>query len=170
VKPALLLALVLLSACGKDGPPKANSVNPPMGAGTSETFTLVYSAPHGFSDLTNVGALIGTSTDAVDSCYIWYDPVHDSLRLADDEAAKWSDVNLRSEGSAENSQCRITARGSSASGSGTKLTVRVAVTFKRAFAGRKFVYLYAEERQGLKTGFIRVGRWRVPYEEAGVAG
>ena len=143
------------------------SVSPDYGSAISQTFTLVYAAPNGFSDLTEVRALFGTSTDAVDACYVWYDPMRDALRLGDDDAANWKEVSLRGSGSAENSQCRISAAGSSVSGAGTRLTVRLRVTFKRAFAGRKNVYLYAEERQGLKTGLVRMGRWVVPYEEAG---
>jgi len=156
-----LAALILSCGCGRSL--SVVSISPDIGTGTQQTFTLVYSAPAGFSDLTNIGVLIATSTDAIDTCYVWYDPIHDALKLADDDAVNWIETSRRGQGSLENSQCRVTAAGSSMSGDGTKLTLRIPVTFKRAFAGRKIVYLYAEERQGLKTGFVRKGRWAVPY-------
>jgi hypothetical protein len=161
----LAVALLLCNGCEHgDGPPSVVSVSPASGSGLAQIFTLVYSAPNGFSDLTDVKVLFGPSSDAMDSCYVWYDPVHDALNLADDDAATWTSVSLRSSGSAENSQCRVSAMGSSASGSGAKLTVRLAVVFRRAFAGFKNVYLFAEERQGLSTGFSKKGTWVVPYE------
>jgi large repetitive protein len=163
-----LTALVVCCGCERAGrPPSAVSITPESGSGIRQSFTLVYAAPNGFSDLTAVRVLFGTSTDAVDSCYIWYDPIHDALELADDDAAKWTDFRRRGAGSAENSQCRIDAAGSSVSGEGAKLTLTLTVTFKRAFAGRKNVYLSAEERQGLEAGLVRRGRWLVPYDEAG---
>lgn len=159
-------AALLLSCCGcgyREGPPSVASVSPRSGNTTSQTFTLVYSAPNGFSDLVDARVLFAAGTDGHDACYVRYDPVHDTLMLADDDATSWTTVSLRGSGAAENSQCRIQASGSSASGHGGELTVRVAIEFKRAFAGRQNVFLSARERQGLEAPFTKKGTWVVPY-------
>ena len=146
-----------------DRPPSAVSVSPSSGASLTQVFTLVYAAPSGFSNLSDVRVLFSRGVDALNACYVRYDPEHDALRLADDDAAQWSEIGLKSGDSTENSQCRITAAGSSASGDGARLTLRLALTFKRAFGGQKNIYLFATERQGLAIGPRRKGTWVVPY-------
>lgn len=139
------------------------SVSPRSGNTTSQTFTLVYSAPNGFSDLVDARVLFAAGTDGHDACYVRYDPIHDALLVADDDATAWTTISLRGSATAENSQCRIRSSGSSASGHGSELTVRVAIEFKRAFAGRQNVFLAAKERQGLEAPFTKKGTWVVPY-------
>ena len=63
-------------------------------------------------------------------------------------------------GHLQNSQCMITAAGSSVSKAGNTLTLNVAVTFTAAnFAGPKNVYASAAGSDGLKTGWVQVGTW-----------
>jgi hypothetical protein len=141
-------------------------VTPFAGNSLRQTFTFVYSAPNGFSDLTDVRVLFAPGTDGHDACYVRYDPVYDTLALVDDDSERWSTISLREPGSTENSQCRVDSQGSSASGRGSELTLKVALTFKRAFAGQQYVFLYAKERQGLTAGFTKKGTWFVPYWES----
>lgn len=160
------MAALLLGGCGfgyREGPPSVGPVSPRSGNSATQTFTLGYTAPNGFSDLVDVRVLFAAGTDGHDACFVRYDPVHDALLLADDDATSWSTISLRGSATAENSQCRIRASGSSASGRGSELVVRVAIDFKRAFAGRQNVFLSAKERQGLEAPFTKKGTWVVPY-------
>ena len=162
----LCLSLLLVTACAPTlRPPSPISVSPAWGNTRSQTFSVTWSAPIGFSDLTDLRVLFASSTDGRDACYLRYDPVRDTIGLVDDDSVNWTDISLRRPGSIENNQCRVTAQGSSATGNGTRLTLKLALTFKRVFAGHQNIYLYAKERQGLEAGFTKKGMWSVPYWE-----
>jgi len=69
---------------------------------------------------------------------------------------------LPGSGTAANSQCTVSGTGSSISGSGTTLTVTLAMTFQSAFAGNRVIYLAAGEAAGANSGWQALGTWAVP--------
>jgi hypothetical protein len=83
------------------------------------------------------------------------------LYLASDSAASWlTPVTLGQSGSVQNSQCAINAAASSASGSGTNLTVNLALTFQTSFSGTRNIYMEAYD--GADSGWQQKGTWSVP--------
>ncbi len=62
-------------------------------------------------------------------------------------------------GTESNSQCTVSAAGSTVSGSGDSLAVNVALTFTPAFAGSKNLYGYATDKGNLNSGWKTLGAW-----------
>src|SRR4029077_53633 len=90
-----------------------------------------------------------------------YYPGPNVFYLANDAATAWSGpVALGQAGSLQNSQCTVDAGSSSASGSGTNLTVNLALSFKPAFGGAKNIFMDAGD--GLNSGWQQRGTWTVP--------
>lgn len=160
------IAIAFTAGCERDDQtPSAVSVTPRSGGGWGGTFQLIYSAPKGFSDLVDVRVLFNRTAEAAGSCYVIFDPVTNVLRLGNDLADKFMTIPLGSGQVGENSQCSVSALGSSISGSGSRLTLRLAARFKPAFAGVKNIYMLAQERTGRATGLRRTGTWSVPYSD-----
>ena len=61
----------------------------------------------------------------------------------------------------QNSQCVLNAENSSATASGTTLTLNVALTFIPGFAGPKNIYMEAQNAT-LSSGWVNLGFWNVP--------
>jgi len=61
-----------------------------------------------------------------------------------------------------NSQCTVGTSGSSSSGSGTNLTVNVALSFTPALGGAKTNYMVVYDTGGLSPGWQAKGTWTVP--------
>ncbi len=66
---------------------------------------------------------------------------------------------LGSASTIQNTQCSISAAGSSFTGSGNNLTLNVALTFKSAYLGAKNVYM--EVHDGIDSGWQTRGAWTV---------
>ena len=69
---------------------------------------------------------------------------------------------LPSSGSLQNSQCTITASGSSVSASGNTLTLNLAMQFSSSFAGDRVFYLAARNNASGNSGWQAVGSVTVP--------
>jgi len=68
---------------------------------------------------------------------------------------------LPGSGTVSNSQCTISAPGSSVSASGNTLTLTLAITFSAAFAGNQVFYLSAQGAS-ITPGWQAAGTWRIP--------
>src|SRR5581483_8912650 len=62
-------------------------------------------------------------------------------------------------GSQSNSQCTLTASGSSVSEYANTLKLTAAISFTSAFAGAKNLYGYAADESSLNSGWVTLGSW-----------
>jgi hypothetical protein len=144
--------------------PKAVSVTPSSGSGTSQAFSFLFSDAGGASKITYVQALINGSLAWQNSCAVLYYQSTNRLYLVLDSGAGWQGpLTPGQAGTLQNSQCTLNGGASSVSAVGNNLTVNAALTFKPAFTGNKTVYLDAEDTPGkLSSGFKTLGSWTVP--------
>jgi len=140
--------------------PAANSVSPSSGSGNTVTFTAQYSHPAGAGSLVTVALLLNTTASLNFGCYITYSPATNLFALANDDASTGGASVTPGGGGAANDQCTLNGAGSSASLTGTNLTLTVSLTFQPGFAGNKTVYLYAADAS-TNTGFLAKGTWSV---------
>ena len=140
-------------------PPVIQSVTPSAGTGASQTFSFVVSDADGPAQLVWVHGLINTSIDPARACYFAYNPYHKLLFLQNDAGTYSTGLRLGSSWILENSQCTVSPAASSASLTGTTLTLNVAVTFKPAFTGPKNLYVYGLDIDGSGTGWQLRGTW-----------
>jgi hypothetical protein len=157
-----LLSCVLAMAAVSQAQPAVVSVTPTNGSGSSGTLTLVYSDPNGASDLQSAQVIINSSVSGVSSCYLWVDPVHNTVNLANDAFSNWSGIALGSSGTLSNTQCTVSGAGSSSVAQGTTVTVKLAVTFGASYGGTKNVYGYATNMAGQASNWVKLGTWAVP--------
>jgi 6-phosphogluconolactonase (cycloisomerase 2 family) len=144
--------------------PSAVSVSPNSGHGINQTFTFTYSHAAGYTNLTWTFGLFTSNQEftIVNACYFYYNVSSGVLSLADDSGSGVAGtVNLgpSPSGAAANTQCMITAAGSSAIGAGNNLTLNVAIQFFPAFAGQKNVYGRADGTGGGSSGWVQLGTW-----------
>ena len=145
------------------GPPTLVSVTPSSGNGSSQTFSFVYSDQKGYASITTLQTVINSSLSASASCYLLHYPRANVFYVSNDAGTGWlGPVALGSAGSLQNSQCTVNTEGSSASGSGTNLTVNLVLSFKPAFGGAKNVYMDAVDGYTLDSGWQQKGAWTVP--------
>jgi len=136
----------------------AVSVAPNTGTGLNQTFTLHYSDSNGAGDLASVRLRIGTSNAGPGTCSAWYDPAAATIKLTDNAGTWGAPVPIGS-GTLSNSQCTLNLGSSSATPSGTDLTLVLSITFSSSFAGSKNVYMMATSVAGSGTGWILRGGW-----------
>jgi len=61
----------------------------------------------------------------------------------------------------ENSYCKLDCSQTTASGSGTTLTIKWKITFKNTFLGLKNTYLYVRDDTNLSAGWTNKGTWKI---------
>ena len=138
----LLIGIVLLinAECLAVTAPSAVSVTPNSGSGVSQTFSFLYSDAEGYNDLSVVQTVINSSLDYAGSCSTYYFPGANTLELVQDSGSGYVGSGvLGTAGTLENSQCSINLGASTATGTGTNLTVNLAITFKATFTGPKTI-------------------------------
>jgi hypothetical protein len=142
--------------------PEALSVTPSSGAGSSQTFRFSFRDGDGYTQLQWVYALMNTSISAASACYLRYTRSENTLWLRNDAGTAWTGpITPGSTATLENSQCKLIAASSAASGSGVTLNVDVAIQFKAAFAGPKNTYLYAIDATNQISDWQLRGTWQV---------
>jgi hypothetical protein len=143
-------------------PPTSVSVTPALGAGTTQTFAFTFADPDGVAELTQVYALINDTSNARNSCYLYYVPQSNSLYLmSDNGATSTGPVRPGTAGTLQNSQCVVDSAGSWRSTAGSNLTLNARVTFRPSFAGIRNIYLAAQDITGSFAGLTSRGTWVV---------
>ncbi len=140
--------------------PTVGTVSPASGSGASVTFTATYSDPAGATALTNVALLVNSSASTSYGCYITYNVAANTFTLADDVPSSGSVTVLPNGGSGQNDQCTLNGTGSSATLSGTTLTMTISLVFSSNFVGNQNVYLWAQSATA-NTGWVSKGAWTV---------
>jgi hypothetical protein len=155
----------LTQAASLTGPPQANSPsNPAAGSGGTQTFTFTVSAPKGAASLNIINVLINTALDGRRACYVAYiQPTNTLALVADDTGLLVGQMVLNGgTGTISNSQCTISAAGSSALVSGNSIILALNITFRPAFSGNKLIYQAGREADDTTSGWQAVGTWNVP--------
>ena len=141
--------------------PVAVSVTPSSGSGASQVFAFAFSDSSGYAAISSVSILVNGSLAEAGGCYLIYYRSANMLYLANDDGTAWlSPIVPGSSGSVQNSQCTLQASGSSVSGSGNDLTVRLSLQFRGSFTGSKNVYMEAYD--GKNSGWQQRGVWNIP--------
>jgi hypothetical protein len=126
--------------------PVTNSVSPSGSGGLSQTFTFVFSGTQGAANLSSAEMLFAVSPDGLNSCFIVYDPNHDTITLKSVDLAESQTKPAGSSSTLENSQCAIDA--TSVTMTPLSTAISVGITFKSTFLGRKNIYTYAAQDDG----------------------
>jgi hypothetical protein len=121
-------------------------------AGTAQVLTATLTDNKGTSDFGVINFLINNFIDGRQACYLAYVASTNSLLLVDDAGDAGGpfagSMVLNGSGTIQNSQCSVTAAGSSVTTSGNKLTIAVNVTFKSGFTGNRIVWVAARDGSG----------------------
>jgi hypothetical protein len=145
---------------GSSGPPAAVSVTPNSSSGSSQTFAFTFTDPNGATDIVSTQMEINAQLSATNACYFYYSRASNALYLANDAGAWQGPVTVGGSGTLSNSQCSVNAGGSSASASGTTLTLNLALSFEAGFAGAKGIFMEVQNAT-LDSGWSQLGIWTV---------
>ena len=142
----------------------ADSSSPNSGSGATQLFTLQYTDTAGATDLATAWVWFNATfaSTSANSCLVYYDRLAGVLRLINNGGTGWIAAALGDSGTLQNSQCSIALAGTSASLSGTTLTLRLALTFSSTYGGAKNIYMYGASRAGVTSGWQTRGSWTVP--------
>ncbi len=147
--------------------PKAGGMSPSGGTGANQTFTFNFSSVLGYQEIRVADVLINTFLDGRKACYIAIVPSGPSsgavylVNDAGDAGGPYSAMTLPSGATIQNSQCTVSAIGSTISGSGNTLTVTLTIAFRNSFAGNKVAYLAVQDPSG-NSGWQALGTWNIP--------
>ncbi|MEZ5355698.1 MAG: hypothetical protein R2762_23945 [Bryobacteraceae bacterium] len=141
--------------------PSANIVQ----TGVTQVLTFEFSHPKGFTALDVVNVLINQYLDGSAACYVAYSQRYKVLYLVNDLGPKNGlspGLTLGQTGSVSNSQCRINSAGSSATGDGNTLTLKLNIEYLGAFKGNKVIYSAAGDLDGFNSGWNTIGASLIP--------
>jgi len=136
--------------------PSVISVSPNSGSGGPLTFTAQFADTAGGSTLTAAALLLNTSQSTSFGCYVSYSPAMNLFSIYSDAGTSVVGTVTPGSGSAQNDQCVLSGVGSTATVSGTALTVTFSLTFQPGFQGGKTIYLQAAD-PGSNTGWVAEG-------------
>ncbi len=143
------------------GFPVANSVSPSSGSGPSQRFSFTVSDAGGAGFITGLAALVSSSLNTTNACYVVYDRTANTISLAYDNPLNGaSPVTPGGNQIVSNSQCTLKASDSTVVIGLTSVVVTVDLTFNATYFGAKNLYLDAVE-PGVTSGWVNVGAWTV---------
>ena len=142
-------------------PPTSDSVSPSSGSGASQTFSYVFSDSNGYEDMTSIQILVNETLSASGSCYLYYVLTANELYLRNDASSDWlGPQTVGAAGMLQNTKCSVDLGTSSVLGSGTSLTLDLAMTFNTS--GDKNQWMLAIDTAGQHLGWVLNGTWNVP--------
>ncbi len=143
--------------------PTVGAMSPAGGTGATTTFTIPFGDGNGAADLNVLNVLIHNALDGRSSCYFAYVRSANTLYLMNDAGTDLlPGLVLNGSGTTGNAQCSASGAGSSATVSGTTLTLSIRVTFPTAFAGNRVIYAAGRDVASANSGWQAVGVWQVP--------
>ena len=142
----------------------ASTVSPASGSGATQTFALQYGDTAGATDLATTWVWFnGTfATTAMNSCMAYYNRASNQISLLNDAGTGYTVGTVGGSGVLQNNQCSIALGSSTATLSGTTLTLNLAMTFAPGFGGVKNIYMYAANAAGVNSAWQTRGTWTVP--------
>jgi hypothetical protein len=150
-------------------PITVSGVNPARGVSTGgirQPLRFTITDTRGYTNIGVVDLEINNSTAAQDACYAVYEESTNTLYLVDDAGNTGGpfagSMVLNGSGSIANSQCKIEGTGSSATGKGDTLTLKLNIFFYEGFVGNHIVYAAAKgSGGGNDTSWQALGTWTV---------
>jgi hypothetical protein len=142
-------------------PPAPNNVSvaPNAGAGTPQVFTATYTDLAGYQDIGEAGLMVAGNATGASSCFVLWQQAGNSLYLGNDAGTGWlGPIQAGGGGTLQNSQCTLSGATSTASGSGTTLTVHFGLAFANGYTGLKNTYLLSSGSGG-NNGWQPLGTW-----------
>jgi hypothetical protein len=141
----------------------ADSVNPPSGSGTAQTFALQYSSSAGATSVSEAWVWFNATfaTTAANSCLIFYERATQVVWLLNDAGTTWVAGAPGVTSTLQNSQCAIALANNGVVLSGNTLTLSLAITFTASFSGVKNVYMYGAAGSAA-SGWQDRGDWTAP--------
>jgi hypothetical protein len=126
----------------------------------SQTFSFVFSDAGGYADMVWQQVMISGNGAMPGACFVFYSGYTRQWFLGtDDGTGALGPAALGSSGTLQNSQCTLNVGASSAVGSGTTLTLNMALTFQPSFSGPKGIWAVAASWDGLNSGWQSMGSW-----------
>ena len=136
------------------------SVTPSSGSAGRQLFSFVARDAQGVSSIQYAQFLFSKSgINALNACYVSYDPVGNVFYLLSDDKTQWFGLLAGSANTVGNAQCTIYGATSGSTAVGTDLTTNVDISFRSGFAGLKSVYQFAADTGGGTSGWISMGTW-----------
>jgi hypothetical protein len=145
--------------------PAPVSVSPASNSVASQLLTITYRDAVDATNLQTAWTLINTAIDGRQACYIAYYRPGNILYLLPDNGnpAQAQTMPLAGVGTLSNSQCTVSALGSTATVIGPTLTLTLNLTMMPGFAGRKGIWTGVQNLSGTATSSWQVlGEWQVP--------
>ena len=144
--------------------PAPVGMSPASGTESSATLTFTFQDATSALNLQTTWALINTALDGRAACYVaYYRPGNLLLLIPDNgDGAQATSMALTGTNTLSNSQCTVSAQGSSASTIENQLTLNLNIAFKPAFTGPKVVWMAAGTLSGVTSPWQALGAWRAP--------
>lgn len=147
--------------------PAVGGVSPTGGSGANRVMTFTFSDGNGAPDLNVLNVLVNSGLDGSNACYLAYVRPANTLYLMNDAGTELlPGIPLTGSGSIANSRCSVSGAGSSATVSGTTLTLVLNLSFAPTHAGNQVVYAAARDLSTGNSGWRAVGVWQVPGAQA----
>ena len=147
------------AAAGNRSAPAIKALSPFTGTGLSQTFTVAYSSINGWANLSLAYFMANVVQSPSNSCYVEYNVAANTLRLIGDDAVTWQGPITPGSGSLSNGACTLNGTQSSVSAAGADLTVNYGITFQSSYAGRRALFLSAQDSQGMTLDWSPYGAW-----------
>ena len=142
-------------------PPQAVSVSPSSGSGPSQLFSFVFSDPNGYSSIVSTQLDLNTGLSPTHACYLYFAVGSNLIYLATDSGGWQSPITVGQSATLQNSQCLLSGASSSVSGSGTTLTLNLALSFTASYESSQAIWMEAYDGTLDSDGFSAVrGRYR----------
>ena len=144
--------------------PAPASMSPASGSTTNPTITFTYQDATSAANLLTSWALINTAIDGRSACYIaYYRPGNQVFLYPDNgDGSQATSMVLTGTNTLSNSQCTVSAQGSTVTSSGATSQVTLNIAFKPAFTGPKGVWMAVQTVAGAVSPWQALGAWRVP--------
>ncbi|MDQ6759438.1 MAG: hypothetical protein M3Z32_06170, partial [Acidobacteriota bacterium] len=140
------------------------SVSPGTGAGAAGTpqyFTFTYSDPNGANDISGSQIIINSALQGAFGCYILYGRGTNLLAIGNDNATVFTNGNLGTAGTLQNSQCSVDLSKSFQVQTGNTVNLTLALTFKPTYKGLMYAFSNAVDNAGNASSFPALGAFLV---------
>ena len=144
--------------------PRSGGMSPATGMSSDAVISYTFDDQTNANNLETVWALMNSAVDAGRACYVAYYAPANLLFLYPDngDGAQATLIALSGSNTIENSQCKISAAGSSVTKSGQRLTLNLNMSFKSGFSGPRGVWTAAKPLVGTPSTWTVLGNWLVP--------
>lgn len=134
------------------------SVSPSSGSSGRQLFTFTARDVSGFESIQYAQFLFSRNgINALNACYVSYDPVANVFYLLSDDETQWYGLFGGDNKTTGNAQCTIWGATSGVTKSGTDVVVHIDMSFRSGFAGSKNIYQFVGDTAGGTSGWTLMG-------------